>query len=59
MANKNSIKTFQDLWKEEFGENLSAENALIQMNKLKTFFKTIGNYIEIKEGKIEKEKNIN
>lgn len=49
------IRQFQAVYSEEFGERISAENALIQMNKLVTFFKTIANYIEIKEGKNEKE----
>jgi len=49
------IRQFQAVYFEEFGERISAENALIQMNKLTTFFKTIANYIELKEGKNEKE----
>lgn len=59
MNKKSSIKTFQDIWQKEFGEKISTEEALIQGNKLITFFKTIANYIEIKEQKNEEAKNNN
>jgi hypothetical protein len=53
MLNKTEIKTFKRIWFEEFGEKISTEQVLIQNNKLITFFKTIANYLEIKEQKNE------
>lgn len=49
------IRQFQAVYFEEFGERISSEHASVQMSKLTTFFKTIANYIELKEGKNEKE----
>jgi hypothetical protein len=51
MDKQNSIKTFQKIWQEESGEKIPVDYALIQSNKLITFFKTIVNYLEIKERK--------
>lgn len=44
-----SIKEFQRIYLNEYGEKISAGDALIQSNKLITFFKAIANYIELKE----------